>query len=73
MARRLSETTRPGLQALIRVNNLERAEITAYHVGFVLGPCIMASGRLDTATRALALLCTEDRQKALNLPVIFMI
>lgn len=65
--RRLSETTRPGLQALIRVNNLERAEITAYHVGFVLGPCINASGRLDTATRALALLCTEDRQKAAKL------
>ena len=65
--RRLSETTRPGLQALIRVNNLEGAEITAYHVGFVLGPCINASGRLDTATRALALLCTEDRQKAAKL------
>ena len=65
--RRLSETTRPGLQALIRVNNLERAEITAYHVGFVLGPCINASGRLDTATRALALLCTEDGQEAAKL------
>ena len=62
--RRLSETTRPGLQALIRVNNLERAEITAYHVGFVLGPCINASGRLDTATRALALLCAEKREEA---------
>ena len=65
--RRLSETTRPGLQALICVNNLKGAEITAYHVGFVLGPCINASGRLDTATRALALLCTEDRQKAAKL------
>ena len=65
--RRLSETTRPGLQALIRVNNLERAEITAYHVGVVLGPCINASGRLDTATRALALLCTEDGQEAAKL------
>lgn len=65
--RQLASTLRPGLQALIRVNNLEGAEITAYHVGFVLGPCINASGRLDTATRALALLCTEDRQKAAKL------
>ena len=64
---RLHHTTNLGLQELIRVNNLERAEITAYHVGFVLGPCINASGRLDTATRALALLCTEDRQKAAKL------
>lgn len=65
--RQLSETTRPGLQALIRVNNLEGAEITAYHVGFVLGPCVNASGRLDTAARALALLCTEDGQEAAKL------
>ena len=62
--RQLASTLRPGLQALIRVNNLERAEITAYHVGFVLGPCINASGRLDTATRALALLCAEKREEA---------
>lgn len=65
--RQLSGTTRSGLQALIRVNNLEGAEITAYHVGFVLGPCINASGRLDTAARALALLCTEDSQEAAKL------
>lgn len=65
--RQLSKTTRPGLQALIRVNNLEGAEITAYHVGFVLGPCVNASGRLDTAARALALLCTEDGQEAAKL------
>ena len=65
--RQLSETTRPGLQALIKVNNLEGAEITAYHVGFVLGPCVNASGRLDTAARALALLCTEDWQEAAKL------
>ena len=62
--RQLASTLRPGLQALIRVNNLEGAEITAYHVGFVLGPCINASGRLDTATRALALLCAEKREEA---------
>lgn len=71
--RRLSETTRPGLQALIRVNNLEGAEITAYHVGFVLGPCINASGRLDTATRALDFCVQKTGRKQLNLPVIFMI
>ena len=63
----LSHTSSPGLQALIRVNNLENAEITAYHVGFVLGPCINASGRLDTAARALDLLRADNLEDAARL------
>ena len=63
----LSHTSSPGLSALIRVNNLEHAEITAYHVGFVLGPCINASGRLDTAARSLELLCSDNLQDAAKL------
>ena len=65
--KRLRTTSFPGLKALIQVNNLEYTDITAYHVGFVLGPCINASGRLDTAARALDLLCTDDPVEAARL------
>lgn len=65
--KKLSNTSYEGLKALIRVNNLEGAEITAYHVGFVLGPCINASGRLDTAARALELLCADNLDMAMKL------
>ena len=65
--RQLSHTETPGLKALIQVNNLEHAEISSYHVGFVLGPCINASGRLDTASRALRLLCEQDSVEAARL------
>lgn len=61
--KRLPHTTNPGLQALLQANHLEGA-VTAYHIGFVLGPCINASGRLDTAARSLNLLLESDPQKA---------
>lgn len=48
------QTTR--LPGLLAVNGLEGKKLTAYHIGFVIGPCINASGRLDTAKRALELL-----------------
>lgn len=54
--KRLEQTGNKGYRALIRVNGLEGKKLTAYHIGFVLGPCINASGRLDTAKRALNLL-----------------
>lgn len=62
--RRIQNTENEGLKALIRVNNLENREITAYHIGFVLGPCINASGRLSTAKRALELLLSTDTKEA---------
>lgn len=62
--KRLSHTRNPGFRALIEANGLDGEQITAYHVGFVLGPCINASGRLDTAARALSLLCTENWDSA---------
>ena len=62
--KRLEHTKNPGLRALIAANRLEGGRITAYHVGFVLGPCINASGRLDTAARSLQLLCAEDADSA---------
>ena len=55
------------MQELIRANSLEDAKITAYHIGFVLGPCINASGRLDTAARSLALLNAKTKEEAARL------
>lgn len=61
---RLHHTTNLGLQELIRVNNLEPENISPYHIGFILGPCLNASGRLDTAKRALQLLLADNREEA---------
>ena len=61
---RLHHTTNLGLQELIRVNNLEPKNISPYHIGFILGPCLNASGRLDTAKRALQLLLADSREEA---------
>ena len=65
--RRLKNTQNMGLQELIRANGLEDGKITAYHIGFVLGPCINASGRLDTAARSLALLNAQTKDEAARL------
>lgn len=65
--KKLSSTSFEGLKALICVNNLEGTEITAYHVGFVIGPCINASGRLDTAARSLELLLADNMEDAMKL------
>lgn len=56
----LRHTDHIGLQALIRQSGLESEQLRAYHIGYVLGPCINATGRLDTAKRALELLLTTD-------------
>lgn len=60
----LSRTDNLGLRALMEANQLDGSKISAYHIGFVLGPCINASGRLDTAKRALELLMAEDELTA---------
>lgn len=65
--KRLPYTKNKGLQALIRVTGLEGSRISSYHIGFVLGPCINASGRLDTAARSLRLLQSEDSDEAARL------
>ena len=65
--KRLPYTKNKGLQALIRVTGLEGSRISSYHIGFVLGPCINASGRLDTAVRSLRLLQCEDAGEAARL------
>lgn len=62
--KRLEQTKNPGYRALLAVNGLEGKKLTAYHIGFVIGPCINASGRLDTAKRALQLLGARTREEA---------
>lgn len=65
--KRLHHTKNPGLLELIRAHNMEPEDIQVYHIGFVLGPCLNASGRLDTAVRALALLEAGSREDAARL------
>lgn len=65
--KRLAGTSNPGLRALIAANGLTGAEISSYHIGFVLGPCLNASGRLDTAKRSLRLLLAETQEEAAKL------
>ncbi|MGL5616199.1 MAG: single-stranded-DNA-specific exonuclease RecJ [Sarcina sp.] len=60
----LNETRNIGLKALRRINELEDKEITTYHLGFVIGPCINASGRLDSAKKGLKLLLSDDESTA---------
>lgn len=62
--KRIRNTKNAGLSALIRCNQLNPEKISAYHIGFVIGPCINAGGRLDNAKRALALLCAETNEEA---------
>ena len=62
--KRIHHTKNMGLKSLIEVNGLEKDSIGAYHIGFVLGPCINAGGRLDTAKRALELFASTDKENA---------
>lgn len=54
----------PGLRALVEAAGLQEKKLSAYHLGFVIGPCLNATGRLDTAGRALELLQARDRATA---------
>ena len=64
----MQNSANPGLRALMEVNGIlpdQNARVlSAFHIGFVLGPCLNASGRLDTAVRALSLLESPDRETA---------
>lgn len=64
--KRLKVTKNLGLQALIEVNGIDFAKLSAYHLGFVIGPCLNATGRLDTALRALELLESSTKQQAMS-------
>ena len=56
-----------GLRALLKLNNLQDKTISVYHVGFIIGPCINASGRLEMASLAVELFLAEDVNNADNL------
>ncbi len=62
--KRIHHTKNIGMQALINQCGLLPEDIESYHFGYVLGPCINASGRLETATKALELLLEENPRKA---------
>ncbi len=66
----LPDTDNIGMQALIKANNLRGVKLSSYHIGFVLGPCLNATGRLDTAKRAVHLLLEKDPGKALSEAVL---
>ena len=57
----------PGLRALVEAAGLKQKLLSAYHLGFVIGPCLNATGRLDTAGRALELLQAKDRATAASI------
>ena len=60
----LRRTKNPGLKALIECTGSDKDSLNSYHIGFVLGPCINAGGRLDTAKRALELLRAGTQKEA---------
>lgn len=62
--KRMARTSNLGLRKLAEKNNLDLSQLTAYHIGFVIGPCLNAGGRLQTAKLALSLLLAEDEAEA---------
>ncbi|MBQ8803051.1 MAG: single-stranded-DNA-specific exonuclease RecJ [Tyzzerella sp.] len=60
----LKRTNNLGLKALIECTGVDVEHLSSYHIGFIIGPCLNASGRLDTAKRALELLCARMRKEA---------
>ncbi len=61
----IENTKNVGLNALIARNDLRDKPLSCYHLGFVIGPCMNASGRLDTASKAIELLMEQNSAKAL--------
>lgn len=62
--KKIGSTKNTGLRKLIEKNNLDIANLSAYHIGFVIGPCLNAGGRLKSAKVALRMLLAEDPERA---------
>lgn len=60
----LKRTSNPGMRSLMECNGIEKERLNSYHIGFVIGPCLNAGGRLDTAKRALELLRAKNKKEA---------
>ena len=63
----IHHTTNIGMKALLECCNIEAENVDAYHFGFVLGPCVNATGRLDTAKRALELFLCDRQEDAMRI------
>ncbi len=63
----LGKTKNSGLRALLMVNGIEEKALSPYHAGFIIGPCMNATGRLDTAKRALELFSSKDWREAVTI------
>lgn len=63
----ITRSANEGLRALLAVNGLQDKRLSAYHIGFVMGPCLNATGRLDTADRALRMFRTTDKAEAVTI------
>ena len=63
---KMAHTRNVGLHALIERSGVDASNLSAYHIGFVLGPCFNATGRLDTAALALELLQEQNPQQAIR-------
>ncbi|MGN6713010.1 single-stranded-DNA-specific exonuclease RecJ [Anaerocolumna jejuensis] len=60
----LRKTKNQGLRALMEKNGIAVENLSSYHLGFVIGPCLNAGGRLDTAKKGLRLLLSESKEEA---------
>lgn len=67
--RQIRNTDNFGLRALIDVNAIRIDNMSAYHLGFVIGPCLNASGRLESAKLGLKMLLADNTRDALDLAV----
>lgn len=63
----MSQTSNLGLKALLMVNGIEGKTLSPYHAGFIVGPCLNATGRLDTALRALELFRVQEWKEAVTI------
>ncbi|MCR5420295.1 MAG: single-stranded-DNA-specific exonuclease RecJ [Lachnospiraceae bacterium] len=63
----MKKTSNHGMKCLIDVQNINRNNLAPYHIGFVLGPCINATGRLDSPTRALNMFMSDSFEDALKI------
>ena len=64
---KINNTSNLGLGELIRENEIQDKTISVYHLGFIIGPCINASGRLDNAKKGLRLLLADEEDEAVHL------
>lgn len=62
--KQMARTRNLGLRKLVEKTGLDITELSAYHIGFVIGPCLNAGGRLQTAKAALRLFLSEDEAEA---------